>query len=267
MLDFLCIGAQKAGTTWLNGNLRRHPAVWTPPFAKEVQFFDNLHTEDRAGRFKIMRRRAKRIMEKKPDMRSYLKKVIDPSFAFTEDWYRHIFSIAPEGVVKGEMTPVYSALDEDSVEYVKRLMPDAKIIYLIRDPFDRAKSSLHMNLSRKKEPDSEVMLKILRDPMFQQRGKYSGNIPLWDKAFPAEQILYVPFGRIKTDPAGVMRDVESHLGLAPHSGYPKLTQKVNSAKKSVELTDEVLAMIREMTASEYPYLKQRFGEQFCSQIK
>jgi len=37
--DFLVIGAQKAGTTWLFQNLRMHPQVWLPP-EKEIHFFD-----------------------------------------------------------------------------------------------------------------------------------------------------------------------------------------------------------------------------------
>src|ERR1700749_4313420 len=40
--DFLCIGAQKAGTTWLDSNLRRHPDVWLPPL-KELHYFNSVH--------------------------------------------------------------------------------------------------------------------------------------------------------------------------------------------------------------------------------
>ena len=38
---FLCIGAQKAGTSWLNHNLRAHPGLWLPP-RKELHYFDRL---------------------------------------------------------------------------------------------------------------------------------------------------------------------------------------------------------------------------------
>ncbi len=36
--DFLCIGAQKAGTTWLYHNLAQHPGIWMPPL-KELFYF------------------------------------------------------------------------------------------------------------------------------------------------------------------------------------------------------------------------------------
>src|SRR3954454_22181194 len=39
--DFLCIGAQKAGTGWLYEQLRSHPDFWMPPM-KELHYFDRL---------------------------------------------------------------------------------------------------------------------------------------------------------------------------------------------------------------------------------
>ena len=39
--DFLVIGAQRAGTTWLHRVLRQHPALWLPP-VKELHYFDPL---------------------------------------------------------------------------------------------------------------------------------------------------------------------------------------------------------------------------------
>src|SRR5438132_13721254 len=39
--DFLCVGAQKAGTSWLYRQLERHPDFWMPP-VKELHYFDEL---------------------------------------------------------------------------------------------------------------------------------------------------------------------------------------------------------------------------------
>src|SRR2546423_15293863 len=39
--DFLCIGAQRAGTGWLYEQLRNHPDFWMPPM-KELHYFDRL---------------------------------------------------------------------------------------------------------------------------------------------------------------------------------------------------------------------------------
>lgn len=38
---FMCIGAQKSGTTWLHRQLRNHPQIWLPP-VKELHYFDTI---------------------------------------------------------------------------------------------------------------------------------------------------------------------------------------------------------------------------------
>src|SRR5438094_6624595 len=50
--DFLCVGAQKAGTSWLYRQLEPHPDFWMPP-VKELHYLDNLN---RARRFHAPRR-------------------------------------------------------------------------------------------------------------------------------------------------------------------------------------------------------------------
>src|SRR5437762_2155968 len=46
--DFLCIGAQKAGTTWLYQQLESHPDFWMPPF-KELHYLNDLGRVERAA--------------------------------------------------------------------------------------------------------------------------------------------------------------------------------------------------------------------------
>src|SRR5690606_19032041 len=68
---------------------------------------------------------------------------------FTEEWYRAAFDWdAGRGKILGDVTPQYCAIGPDGVSYVRRLLPDVKIIYLIRDPVGRALSQLKMNVSR-----------------------------------------------------------------------------------------------------------------------
>src|SRR5438093_12007205 len=44
--DFLCVGAQKAGTSWLYRQLEPHPDFWMPPI-KELHYLDNLNRTKR----------------------------------------------------------------------------------------------------------------------------------------------------------------------------------------------------------------------------
>lgn len=80
-------------------------------------------------------------------------------------------------------------------------------------------------------------------------------------------MLYIPFGRVKSDPEGVIRHIEVDLGLSRFEKYPKLTHQVNASKKKTEVDEEILSIITDMTAAQYPFLKNHFGEKFFNQIK
>ena len=47
--DFLCVGAQKAGTSWLYRQLEPHPDFWMPP-VKEFHYLDQLNRTKRHSR-------------------------------------------------------------------------------------------------------------------------------------------------------------------------------------------------------------------------
>ncbi len=50
--QFLCIGAEKAGSTWLYKNLKKHPEIWLPP-VKEIHYFDE---KEKLGSVNIYKR-------------------------------------------------------------------------------------------------------------------------------------------------------------------------------------------------------------------
>src|SRR5436189_26280 len=96
--DFLILGAQKAGTTALYAYLRWHPQVTGPSF-KEVSFFDR-------------------------------------HYARGERWYRAHLPVRRRAVV-GEASPSY-LFHPLAPERVARMLPEARLIALLRNPVDRA---------------------------------------------------------------------------------------------------------------------------------
>jgi hypothetical protein len=109
--DFMVIGAMKGATTWLYENLRCHPAAFLPS-EKEDYFFSHDF--------------------RKRSLYSYLKR-------FTPG--RH--------AVKGEITPGYSILPLDRIRLIHGFKPDLRLVFLARNPVDRAWSEAVMNLSDK----------------------------------------------------------------------------------------------------------------------
>jgi len=138
---------------------------------------------------------------------------------------------------------------------------------MIRNSYERAMSSLRMMLGRDRAW-KQSLDELVDKPAFQKKSVYKENIPAWEGAFPATQILYIPFGRVKSDPDGVLHEVERYLGLERFDSYPVISGKVNATgKKKIEIPDSISEKIRRMTAPQYPYLTERFGEAFVSILR
>ena len=105
--DFLIISPPKTGSTWLAANLRLHPQVFVPDI-KEVKYFSSFHRWLDLG------------------------------------WYLDHFAPA-EGRLKGEASPSYAILPVERIRLVRRLFPDVKLIFLMREPVGRAWSHARHN--------------------------------------------------------------------------------------------------------------------------
>ena len=148
--DFLCIGAQKAGTTWLHENLIQCPDIWLPP-VKELHVFDH-RPPSLAKRFWGKASHHKLARE---HLRSTLlartagldDRALAWHIAFGKrdwNWYEDLFTYAGERTA-GEICPGYARLDGSKISEIAARYPKLKIIYLLRDPVDRAWSSVAMH--------------------------------------------------------------------------------------------------------------------------
>jgi hypothetical protein len=269
LVDFIGIGAQKAGTTWLHSQLRQHPEVFFPP-VKEVHYFDSLTSA------KVWKRRHGVMTERCTAAIEALKqsgdatasaeiaryqRLMDPNFIYTDEWYTYLYAAQKPGQKGGDITPAYSTLPDDGVDHVKRIAPGAAIIYMIRDPFERGVSSLRMMTS--KRPAEKVM----HEKYYFDRGDYQSSIPRWDHRY-GDRVLYLPFGDVRDRPMEVLRAVEKHIGVSAFDGYTDIETPVSSTTKwsTLEITSEIEAHIRQLFAPQYDYLKTRFSPDFLSRI-
>lgn len=273
--DFLGIGAQKAGTTWLSQMLAQRPDIWTPPF-KEVQFFNHRYVEEHRKWLPWHFKRAKLNIQKRWDargeempeaMRQYLNRVTREPM-FSNHWYKTVFAPAPEGTKTIDITPEYSTLPEEGVDFIAKFLPEAKFIYIIRHPVDRAISQLKMNLMRaKRQPAAlEDWLVEVEDPVLVDRGDYKSYVPRWNAHFGPDRLLYLPFGMIAKDPVGFLRKVEDFLGLAPFD-YRDVGTKVFPSARAISVPDPARAKLREKLEPQFAYLDETFGTEFTAQFR
>ncbi|WP_340108207.1 sulfotransferase [Pikeienuella sp. HZG-20] len=272
--DFICIGAQKAATSWLAANLAHHPDIWLP-FTKELHFFDPQvegsipHWRRRhANRLAALIERAKANGARKRV--AYLEGLTGEDFILTEAWYRKVFAHRPAGRMTGEFTPRYATLPAASIDQMLSIAPDARFIYLIRDPVARAISNFRMDLAFKspEPPSPEFIESFARRWTGARRytsSDYADHIPRWDAKLDPERLLYLPFGEVKADPRRVLARVERFLGLAPFAAYPKAERRVNRTAE-IALPDWLRPHLEADLARHRAFLEARFPPAFFARI-
>jgi hypothetical protein len=273
MPDFIGIGAQKAGTTWLYDMLAQNPSVWLPPL-KEVHFFDSIgggsgRKEKRNEHIaKLAERMEKGKIDKGSDGESaekaaFLRSLVG-NHLHTAEWYGSIFD-HPDARdrVAGEITPAYLELDEGKMQTLAGMLPDTKFILIVREPAARAMSQLKMAVARSKtRPKGRQEWNFFLDRITtRSRGNYNTAIPLWQKSVGADRILIRPFSKVKHDPAGLIREIEDFIGAKPFDGYESLNEPSHKTKE-VKVPDWVGEAIEERTAPQRDYLIEAFGEEF-----
>ncbi len=225
--DFLGIGAQKAGTTWLHQNLARHPDVYFPPGRKEIRFFD--------ARFYLSVRE-----------------------------YAELF--APAGPRRtGDITPNYGALRPGRIRFVHRLLPRARLLLILRNPIERAWSHAVMDLATTRgRPLEEVpaweLEAHLRSAGSRRNGGYAAMLDRWLAVFPREQLLVAFFEEIQERPRELLLRVFEHLDLRRDvdlEGFP-WRERIHPGPAE-EVPPERRALLEELYRGEIRELAARLG--------
>jgi len=212
--DFLCIGAPKAGTTWLYDNLVRHPEIWLPP-TKSIHFYDGTARPIRRKRLWRMGQGVLRSSWRAASVSWNVKYYFSP---FTnERWYESLFEPG-RGRCCGEIAPSYCAMSRSQIEAVKRAMPDARILLFLRNPVDRiwshAMLAFLVNLRRPFESITTDEFIDFCDQDRQRRySSHSEKIQNWLSCFPRDQILIEFFEDIALNPEQLLGRVCSFLGV------------------------------------------------------
>ncbi len=175
------IGAQKSGTTYLAGLLDQSPQICVSN-PKEPHFFSQ-HYDKGIDYYRSCFPNAD------------AKVMIDASttYSFLRPHDQLTAPIAP-----GVVDPI--------PERIAKLRPDARIIYILRHPVERAISALKHKL--RDVPVTERPVKLLdalrEDPMFVLIGRYGDQIERYLEVFDREQILLLKFDDLRKDPATVV---------------------------------------------------------------
>ena len=185
MPDFIIVGAQRSGTTFIHHSLMHHPDIFMP--RQEMPFFE------------------------------------DPDYGQTDvGSFQRVFGLGHREARVGFKRPNYLALPE-CPKRIREHMPSAKLIAVLRDPVDRAISGYYHHALGGFGPIEDVnkgLPEILkgeydrRYPRVRQVidfGFYHRHLTHYLDCFDREQILVLLYDQVKLDPEGTLGKILGFL--------------------------------------------------------
>ncbi len=210
--DFLIVGPQRTGTTWLHAHLRFHPQIFLSE-PKEIFFFSRLkcHGEPRF---------------ESDQLSWYLKFFREPLWrhaaksALCMRRYRELY----RPVIRGEATASYAAMDDDLIDEVVTLNPEIKVLTMVRDPVERAWSHAKKDLVRKtgrsvSDVPVEEFKAFFEDEYQIRCASYVENHRRWRERLAKGNLFVGYFDDVTEKPGRVLRDAMSFLGVRSSQRY------------------------------------------------
>ena len=276
--NLLCIGMQKAGTRWLYDALSLMPNTMMLP-VKEFHHFD-ANAKNRLGdqRHVAQLRRAQKnnanILSKldatkfNAALDRYLK-------APNHDCYLELFTVAGSKITS-DLTPAYSTLNEEDIKLVKAILPDAKIVLMVRNPVDRAWSHFNMylrNVMRSRgivqnqdlcdqiqsHATINALEELVRSQRFVMRSFPSHIYQKWRQSY--NNILVLDFDDIVHKPDLALKNLQGYLfnGEAVPSTNQTIKNRKNYAPKAI-IQPEHQILLKNYFQDEFKDFKYLFPE-------
>jgi hypothetical protein len=200
--DFLVAGVPKAGTTALHAALSRHPGLYMSPVKEPKFFLTDGPPPARGG---------------PGDALTYREHV------WRREDYERLFDEAPPGARKGESTPLYLH-DPDAMRRIAALIPDARIIVVIRDPVERAHSNWTHLWSAGLEPEGDFLRACAEEDRriaagwasfwhYTSLGMYGLQLQRAFELFGRDQVMVLRYRTLVDEPAATLDRICGFLGV------------------------------------------------------
>jgi Sulfotransferase family len=242
---FVGIGAQHSGSSWLGRYLFAHPQVWANP-VREMHLFDRLYAPavapDMLGWY--ANRRAQVVQaedraRREPDevrrnvalqIHEHSREAIDTVVAMaqmsdrdeaTETYVRYFADrVGEDARCFGELTPAYCLLPKAGFEAIVQLRPEARILFVLRDPVDRHWSGIRQRSFYDSTWDASAEFdRVHRLDRHVLRSRYDLTLEALDGVVASEQLLVVFYEDLfDPDSDRTLHRVTDFLGLDPVEG-------------------------------------------------
>ena len=192
--NFVIIGTMKGGTTSLYHYLRQHPQVFMSE-TKELHYF-----------------------------------VAEKNLSRGQAWYERQFAAADGALAVGEASPDYTKYPEylGVPQRLARVVPGARLVYVVRDPVARIRSHYLHDVARGRErrPLTEA---VPGNEHYLAPSRYAAQIEQYLEHFPRERLLVVVSEDLRDDRAATLQRVHRFLGVDPDWSAPEQEREYNTA--------------------------------------
>lgn len=198
--NLFLIGAMKAGTNYLRKLLGAHPDIFM--------------CEPREPSYFVDPRQLKRVYPEMWQLQLWR----------SEERYLELFRSAGNARILGDASTGYAKLPlvTGVAERIADFNPDARFIYLLRDPVERAISH-YWHMVRYHAEHRSIADAVRRDAQFVAFSHYAMQLVPYFERFERHRIAVVIYERLIKDPASVMQGiyewVEVDAAAADHSGF------------------------------------------------
>lgn len=276
---FICMGAQKAGTTWLYQQLKNN-REFAMPLVKEIHYFDRSEKYP-SGDWLSKRNRLNRLVHK-PWWRYIYRNLISDlrraklnelswycKYIFgehTNQWYMSLFSNS-EGLISGDITPSYSFLESQDLQAMRQLVGEIKLVYLIRNPIERAWSMVRMicdaGHTEIEISQLERIIELIDSPGQEMRSNYLTTIAAYRKVFPQGSLLLGFYDAIERDPITLLDGILKHLGAKSKSISSNLANTRFNVSTYSRMPDSIYRHLCEKYRNEIELLAENYGN-YCT---
>ena len=280
----LGVGAQKGGTTWLHRQLNSNQNI-DLGFRKEYHILDAISDMSQRGENKdsysgFRDKRIKKILElhqaeklgKNLGRQRQRSKNIALELAFMDnldnyfDYFDYLYLKNPEVEAVGDITPNYAILKPRIFRMVKRNLEKrgftVKVIFLMRDPVERAWSLARMkkrNMGESKQENFDEIKYILKrtvDGFAFMKSSYKLTIKNLEKIFEQENIYYGFYETLFNEKSH--EDIQRFLGISINKFDSE--EVLNASPKSTHIPDDANKELIERFQSTYNFMHRRFGD-------
>lgn len=200
--NFLILGAQKSGTTWLFEQLRQHPRIFTSR-PKELHYFSSIQHYGAA--WSEYRWRFQRMRKLRPQ--HLVAGEATPNYLWTSDHGSEVWSAPWDETAWRHGIPDRIA---------ETLGTDLRLIAMLRDPVDRAISAFYHHLDKDRIDRDLPFLENARRFGIVSMGFYAAHLERYLKRFDGRNILVLIQEEVAAKPAEALAQVHRHLGVDVH---------------------------------------------------